>query len=518
MSPTIKIKFVLLIVLAAGLVTFSVAVANGYLVLIEAHQDGVDGVDGLNGIYAVEVSPDDKHVYTVGTFDDAISWFTRDLNTGKLTYGGARFNGVGGVNGLDGVRDLVISPDGNYVYTAGLTNNAVAVFSRNATTGALTFVEMITNAATSGAIGIDISPDGMNVYTVGLFSDTLAVFSRNASTGRLTLIESHTDGLGGVNGLDRVRDVVVSPDGKSVYTAAQADSSGTDDAVAVFSRNQTAENLGKLTFVEVKFDGVGGVDGLGTPQTIKVSPDGNHVYVNNEVGVGGQDWIAVFSRNTNTSALSFVEFFADGAVTGCTDGISDAGGIAFRENGAEVVVSSTWRSGLYRFSRDSQTGHLTYLSHLCTDILSRAFDLKALDVSSDDHNIYGTAFGLGYLSVFAIDEPILTINYPNGAPGSFFTIEGHFFPPLGTANISINGNVIGDVPVDLSGSFLFILNTDGIEEGRYYVSVQVNPTLTVSFILDASAPPRAQEGAGTVFNVPDGIALTNFIFLPTLIR
>ncbi len=518
MSTTKKYMVVLLIVLVPCLVAFSVVVANGYLVLIEAHQDGVGGVDGLDGIYAVEVSPDDKHVYTVGTFDDAIAWFTRNLNSGVLTYGGASFDGAGGVNGLDGVRDLVISPDGKHIYTAGLTDGAVTVFSRNATTGALTFVENISNPYTPGAIGIDISPDGVNVYAVGLFNDSLSVYSRNVSTGKLTFVESFTDGLGGVDGLDRVRDVVVSPDGKSVYTAAQNDTVGGDDAVAVFSRELAGQNLGKLTFVEVKFDGVGGVDGLGNPHTIKVSPDGNHVYVNNEIHASGQDWIAVFSRNTNTSALTFVELFADGAVSGCTDGISDAGGIAFRENGAEVIISSTWRSGVYRFSRDPQTGHLTYLSHLCTDILSTAHDLKALDVSSDDHNIYGAAFGLGYLSVFAIDEPMLTINYPDGQPGSFFTIQGHFFPPLGTANISINGNAIGQVPVDISGSFLFILDTNGIDVGKYFVSVQVNPTLTVPFVLDASAPLRAQEGAGTVFNVPDGIAFTKAIYLPAMIR
>jgi DNA-binding beta-propeller fold protein YncE len=58
----------------------------------------------------------------------------------------------------------------------------------------------------------------------------VAVFSRNTTTGALTFVEFQRDEDGSVDGLDAARSVAVSPDGKHLYVAGQ-----TDDAVAVFS-------------------------------------------------------------------------------------------------------------------------------------------------------------------------------------------------------------------------------------------------------------------------------------------
>ena len=41
---------------------------------------------------------------------------------------------------------MTVSPDDMHVYVASLYDNAVAVFRRDSTTGALTFVEVIRNA------------------------------------------------------------------------------------------------------------------------------------------------------------------------------------------------------------------------------------------------------------------------------------------------------------------------------------------------------------------------------------
>jgi DNA-binding beta-propeller fold protein YncE len=78
-------------------------------------------------------------------------------------------DGVNGVDGISNARDVVVSPDGKLVYAVGAADNGLAVFSRNATTGALTFVEAhIDNAGgvdgLSGAINVTTSPDGKHVY------------------------------------------------------------------------------------------------------------------------------------------------------------------------------------------------------------------------------------------------------------------------------------------------------------------------------------------------------------------
>ena len=78
---------------------------------------------------------------------------------------------------------------------------------------------------------VAVSPDGQHVYVTGGDDDAVAVFSRNATTGELTFVDAEFDDVGGVDGLYRAFGVTVSPDGQHVYVTG-----GDDDAVAVFSR------------------------------------------------------------------------------------------------------------------------------------------------------------------------------------------------------------------------------------------------------------------------------------------
>jgi len=154
------------------------------------------------------------------------------------------------------------------------------------------------------------------------------VFSRNSSTGALTYVEVKKDGVGGVDGLNGAKSVTVSPDNKHVYTAAE-----NDDAVAVFSRNSST---GALTYVEVKKDGVGGVDGLDSAQSVTVSPDGNHVYV----AAKYDDAVTVFSRNSSTGALTYVEMEVDVSkdAVGGVEGLNGAQSVTVSPDGNHVIL------------------------------------------------------------------------------------------------------------------------------------------------------------------------------------
>lgn len=113
----------------------------------------------------------------------------------------------------------------------------------------------------------------------------------------------------------------------------------------------------------------------------------------------------------------------------------------------------------------------------------------------------------------------LTINYPNGQPGSFFTITGWNFTPSAQATLSINGQVITTtLEVNPTGSFIFFLNTSGAEPGGYVVTVSGNPGATTSFRLANEYPLRTQEGGGLLFIVPHEIAYQNFVYLPVVGR
>ena len=110
----------------------------------------------------------------------------------------------------------------------------------------------------------------------------------------------------------------------------------------------------------------------------------------------------------------------------------------------------------------------------------------------------------------------LTVNYASGRPGSFFTLEGANLPPNDLVAITANGALLGTVPTDVSGELLFLLTTSQADEGPYRVTAAVNPNASAWFVLDSDKPVRAQEGQGTVLNLPGG--LVTRIYLPLVQR
>ncbi|MCH7801723.1 MAG: beta-propeller fold lactonase family protein [Chloroflexi bacterium] len=69
---------------------------NGELTFVEVVKDGVGGVDGLNGAFSVTVSPDGKHLYAASWFDSAVAVFSRDSTSGALTWVEVQVDGAGG--------------------------------------------------------------------------------------------------------------------------------------------------------------------------------------------------------------------------------------------------------------------------------------------------------------------------------------------------------------------------------------------------------------------------------------
>jgi hypothetical protein len=113
--------------------------------------------------------------------------------------------------------------------------------------------------------------------------------------------------------------------------------------------------------------------------------------------------------------------------------------------------------------------------------------------------------------------PGVNINYSSGAPGSYFTITGFNFPPNANRNVKVNNVSLGNINVDQYGKFTFLLSTATAEEGRYVLTIDGYSVIgTTAFNLDTNDPVRPQEGNGPIFNVPPGIAFTEFIFMPSI--
>jgi cysteine-rich repeat protein len=185
---------------ADSLTVFRRNTTDGRLTFLERKQDALDNsIDGLDLVSAVVLSPDGKHVYSAGTRDDAIGIFSRDAATGLLTFMAVVRDGVDPVEGLFGVRGLAMAPDGSHVYAAGTDDNAVTVFERDATTGALTFAGTHVDGVgdvrdLAGVQAVAISADGSTLYAAGTSADAVAIFSTRCADGTLDPDEQCDDG------------------------------------------------------------------------------------------------------------------------------------------------------------------------------------------------------------------------------------------------------------------------------------------------------------------------------------
>lgn len=212
--------------------------STGDLSLIQALKDppfavspGIESAEGLDGARSVRVSPDGAHAYAVGFLDSAVVVFDRDAVTGKLVAQQPPIRkGFGGID-LIQPFSVAISPDGENVYVACGSQDAIHVFARR-DDGDLDPLEVLLDPDKTGLEGrptfLSVSPDGRRVYVAGgaaESTDVVSAFDRDLDTGRLT----PSRGGGGASTIAGIRALAVSPASDNVYV-----SGAREDALAVF--------------------------------------------------------------------------------------------------------------------------------------------------------------------------------------------------------------------------------------------------------------------------------------------
>ena len=255
---------------------------------------GGQPVKGLNRVMALAISPDGRNVYAAGKNDNAVAVFHRTVTTGSLCYQECFKDGQGGVDGLNCVLDVTVSSDGKHVYACGYKDNAVAVFARDPYDGRLTFVERQKNGQggvvnMKGPVVVTVSPNGKHVYVGASGHDAVVVFNRNSSTGALTFLTSYRNGI---DGLDGISGIAVSPRGSELLVTAEVDNS-----LVVFERNQ---HTGLLKYLETRNDGVGGVEGLKRAKCVLIDPLTENMYCAGQY----DDAISQFAVNLVPSAVN----------------------------------------------------------------------------------------------------------------------------------------------------------------------------------------------------------------------
>jgi DNA-binding beta-propeller fold protein YncE len=394
---------------------------------------------GLSEANGVAVSPDGRNVYVAAPGSNSVAIFDRDPADGHLRQPPGRAGCIarGGsdcahARAIGQTEGVAVSPDGRNVYAIGYT---LGVYDRDPATGALEqkkghagcFARLGARGACTPAPGLGIgtsvaiSPDGRFLYA-GSFAG-IAVFERDPRTGALRQppgpdgcvipVGRNEEGCGRANGIDYPQSLVVSPDGRDLYTANFLVGS-----VAIFKRDpQTgaiAQLPGTAGCIAQEETGDTCRDGraLRGATSIAVSPDGRSVYATGQEEGG----LAIFRRDRSTGALTQPHGPA-GCVTErglgphCKEAIKMFGplGVAVSPDNRAVYVVGGDLIAIFR--RDRQSGALTQLPGKAGCIADNGSEGKCengaglndgfdLAVSPDGRNVYGVSIGSSAVTVF----------------------------------------------------------------------------------------------------------------------
>ncbi len=201
-----------------------------------------DAPGELSGAAGVAVSPDGTSVYVASIGSATITHFFA-APQGQLSYDGCIGNaGSGGCADapgapLSGADDVVVSPDGHAVYATGFNSNDVVHFFA-APQGQLSYDGCISDGSGGTCVNapgtpltqaksLAISPDGATVYVTSFAGSVLSRYSVASPGARLSYAGcASDDGSDGActdlpgSPLNGAEDVVVSPNGASVYATA----------------------------------------------------------------------------------------------------------------------------------------------------------------------------------------------------------------------------------------------------------------------------------------------------------
>lgn len=443
------------------------------------------------------VSPDGSSVYATSSTDDAINHFQRDPGSGALTYVGCISGGQaatacapiasampdGAGSGLNGLDALVVSPDGSSIHAVAGGDDAVATFTRSQT-GALSYVGCVSGdqdvaactripGASSGAANtglsnpdsVAISPDGSQVYAGQPGDGAVAVLSRTPATGLLAYagcISADSDtpcekipgavSGAGDTGLGSLEDIVVRPDGGSLYAVSDS-----DESVAEFSRDPSDGSLDWRRCISgaasiTNCDPIPGATAIGNGTgmrsivAVDVSADGKSLFTaadsDNAVAffdltaAGAASFAGCFSGDTNATNCTAIP----GAASGATDsGLDFTSEVVASADGRSVYVLGTSDDAVAIFARDPQSGDLSFVSCLsmetsstaCTQLpgaaasgLKTGLDApRGIFVSADGRSLYAATTSDDSIAHFLREEFVPPPGHPDTvAPG--LEIEG----------------------------------------------------------------------------------------------
>jgi beta-lactamase regulating signal transducer with metallopeptidase domain/6-phosphogluconolactonase (cycloisomerase 2 family) len=234
--------------------------------------------DTLNSASFVVVSPNGRHAYVTAWMAGAITVYSRDQTTGRLTE-----QQVVQGDDLSGVTDLRVSADGRIAVASCCHSNTAVVFERSPISGMLHQVHV----ARHGEIDVDglyfpidvaLSPDGQFAYVSDSRRPGRGSADAEGDFGRVTTFRINDDASlapvdtlrGPERCLDGVRGICSHPDGRTLFAVSQR-----ANRLVVLDRN---DESGKISVRQVLSHDKDDLSVLNGAMTAACSPDGQFVY------------------------------------------------------------------------------------------------------------------------------------------------------------------------------------------------------------------------------------------------
>ena len=187
-------------------------------------------------VHSATVSPENRFVYVADLGTDKLHIYETDVENGTVKPATVPFVSV---KPGSGPRHFTVHPNGRFAYLVEELTSSVAVFSRDAKTGALVLISdgvttlpaNFTGQNTSADIHID--PSGKFLYQTNRGRDAIAMFAIGSDGTLTSLGDEPTRGK-------TPRNFMIDPKGEFVFVAHQD-----SDNITLFRRNKTT---GKLTY------------------------------------------------------------------------------------------------------------------------------------------------------------------------------------------------------------------------------------------------------------------------------
>ncbi|MBX3415310.1 MAG: beta-propeller fold lactonase family protein [Pirellulales bacterium] len=160
------------------LTQFSRDPITGKLSVVQALIDSPD----FFGPTHIAFSPTGQHAYVTEQFGDAISLFDVDSLSGNLTFKSRYVDTFGGFDYLDLPEDVTVTADGKFVLVSVVRDDALNIYLRDPITGELTEHQQFVNTVAgieglNGAREIYLSPDQKFLYVMGAEENAIAIFT-----------------------------------------------------------------------------------------------------------------------------------------------------------------------------------------------------------------------------------------------------------------------------------------------------------------------------------------------------